>query len=67
MERRNNVHKYQTYYQALPVYLSDTAGQLLLLSKLVEQGYLFQLVSHKSVMNMTSLLGMIRLEKLFIY
>jgi hypothetical protein len=30
MERRNNVHKYQTYFQAKLVYLSITIGQQLL-------------------------------------
>ena len=30
MERRNNVHKYQTYFQAKLVYLAITTGQQLL-------------------------------------
>jgi hypothetical protein len=33
MERRNNVHKYQTYFQARVVYLADNSGQQLLLIK----------------------------------
>ena len=42
MERRNNVHKYQTYFQARVVYIFDATGQQILSIKLVEQGFLFQ-------------------------
>ena len=47
MERRNNVHKYQTYFQARVVYILNILGQQLMSIKLVEQGFLYQQVSHK--------------------
>ncbi len=42
MERRNNVHKYQTYFQAQVVYILNASGQQLLLIITDEQGLLFQ-------------------------
>ena len=38
MEHRNNVHKYQTYFQARLVYPSQRRGQQLLLKEVIEQG-----------------------------
>jgi hypothetical protein len=56
MERRNTVHKYQTYFQARVVYILNTLGQQLLSIKLVEQGFLFQQVSRKFNTNEAPLL-----------
>ncbi|WP_268801391.1 hypothetical protein [Paraglaciecola hydrolytica] len=42
MEHRNNVHKYQTYFQACVVYPSRCEGQQLLLIEVYKQDEVYQ-------------------------